>query len=195
MLISDVFEVSSSKRVLKKDWKTSGVPFYRGREVSALSRDGFVDNQLFISEELFAEIGKKYGTPKAGDILITAIGTIGNTYVVKDSDRFYFKDGSILRLSKRVDVDNEYVNLWFQTDVFKNQLAKGNGATVDTLTIEKLSSMDIYLPNISEQHEIVANLKEYIALEKELLAVNAETYNRILQMRAAKFSSVFSVNS
>ena len=169
MKIAEAFEVSSSKRVLKKDWKTFGVPFYRGREITALSREGQVENELFISEELYSELEQKYGVPKAGDILITAIGTIGNTYVVKNSDRFYFKDGSVLRLAKKTDVVDEYVHLWFQSTSFKNQLDKGNGATVDTLTIEKLSSMEIYLPSIREQQEVVSKLNDFLVLEKLML--------------------------
>ncbi|WP_419602631.1 hypothetical protein, partial [Thiolapillus sp.] len=31
--IEDYFSVRSSKRVLQKDWKTHGVPFYRTREL------------------------------------------------------------------------------------------------------------------------------------------------------------------
>jgi type I restriction enzyme S subunit len=79
--IKDFFTVGSSKRVLKSDWKSSGVPFYRGREITLLSKNGFVDNDLFITEEMYSQFEKTYGVPKAGDIMITAIGTIGNTYI------------------------------------------------------------------------------------------------------------------
>ena len=91
-----LFKIGSSKRVLKADWRDKGVPFYRGREITALSKDGYVDNDLFISETHFAELSSKYGVPQAGDILITAIGTIGNTYIVNQNDKFYFKDASVL---------------------------------------------------------------------------------------------------
>ena len=45
--LGELFKVGSSKRVLKSQWKTEGVPFYRGREVTRLSVDGFVNNKLF----------------------------------------------------------------------------------------------------------------------------------------------------
>ena len=94
--LSELYKIGSSKRVLQSQWKTGGVPFYRGREVTRLATDGFVDNELFISEEHFAELSKEYGVPKADDIVITAIGTIGNSHVVRSADRFYFKDASVL---------------------------------------------------------------------------------------------------
>jgi type I restriction enzyme S subunit len=158
--LSALYQIGSSKRVLKSQWKTEGVPFYRGREVTRLAADGFVDNELFISEKHFAELSREYGVPKAGDILITAIGTIGNSHVVRDSDRFYFKDASVLWMKRTADVSSEFINLWLKSSPFFDQLDKGNGATVDTLTIQKLQTVEIDLPELAEQQRIVDILDE-----------------------------------
>jgi type I restriction enzyme S subunit len=181
--LSDLYEIGSSKRVLKSQWKTRGVPFYRGREVTQLAADGFVDNELFISEEHFAELSKEHGAPKADDIVITAIGTIGNSYVVRGSDRFYFKDASVLWMKRTADVDSDFVNLWLKSPSFFEQLDRGNGATVDTLTIQRLKSVEIRLPPLADQHRIVSIIDkafEGIATAK----VNAE---RNLQNARALF--------
>lgn len=158
--LSDLFQIGSSKRVLKSQWKTEGVPFYRGREITRLAADGFVDNELFISEEHYGELAGQYGAPKAGDIVITAIGTIGNSHVVRESDQFYFKDASVLWMKRTADVSSEFINLWLKSPLFFDQLDKGNGATVDTLTIQKLQSVRLHLPTLIEQHRIVAILDE-----------------------------------
>ena len=144
--LGDLFRVGSSKRVLQSQWKSVGVPFFRGREITRLATEGFVDNELFISEDLYAAFAAKYGVPSAGDIMITAIGTIGNSYIVRDADRFYFKDASVLWLKKTAEVSSDFVNLWLKSPLFFDQLDKGNGATVDTLTIQKLQSVVIDLP-------------------------------------------------
>ena len=52
----ELFKVGSAKRVLKSQWKEKGVPFYRGREVTKLSMNGSVDNQLFITKTHFEEL-------------------------------------------------------------------------------------------------------------------------------------------
>jgi type I restriction enzyme S subunit len=156
--LSDLFKIGSSKRVLKAQWQTSGVPFYRGREITKLSQNGFVDNDLFISEKLYAEYATKHGVPTAGDIVITAIGTIGNSYIVRKEDRFYFKDASVLWLKRTSDVESKYVNLWLKSSLMREQLDEGNGATVDTLTIKKLQGLTLELPPIPEQKRIVALL-------------------------------------
>jgi len=161
--LGDVYQIGSSKRVLKSQWKTEGVPFYRGREVTRLAADGFVENELFISEEHFAELSKQYGVPKSGDIVVTAIGTIGNSHIVKASDRFYFKDASILWMKRISDVSSEFINYWLKSPLFYDQLDKGNGATVDTLTIKKLQSVELLMPPLPEQQRIVAVLDKAFA--------------------------------
>ena len=59
--VEDIFDVRSSKRVHKSDWKTNGIPFYRAREVVKLAKYGFVENELFISEKLYKEFTKDKG--------------------------------------------------------------------------------------------------------------------------------------
>jgi type I restriction enzyme S subunit len=153
--------------------------------VSFDAADGFVDNELFISEEHFAELSKEYGVPKAGDIVITAIGTIGNAHVVRECDRFYFKDASVLWMKRTANVSSEFVNLWLKSPVFFDQLDRGNGATVDTLTIQKLQSVEISVPPLAEQQRIVGLLDEAF----EGLATARANAEKNLQNARALFES------
>lgn len=176
--IGDIYTVASSKRVLKSDWKKFGIPFYRGREVTHLSKYGYVENELYITEDMYLEFCKNYGVPSAGDIMITAIGTIGNTYIVKDSDKFYFKDASILWLKKNEAVDTNFINYWFKSDKFFGQLNVGTGATVDTLTIGKMQSLKIKIPSLLIQQDIVKKLDAIFAeIEKAVAATEANIKN------------------
>ncbi len=153
--LEDLFCVGSSKRVLKSEWQTEGIPFYRGREITSLSIYGKVENELFISEDLYEKYVSKYGVPKVDDIMITAIGTIGNSYIVKKNEKFYFKDASVLWLKKISNVNSKFINYWLKSEKFFKQLDRGNGATVDTLTVKKLQSVMPPIPPLSEQKQIV----------------------------------------
>ena len=182
--IEELFNVGSSKRVLKTDWKTSGIPFYRGREITSLCRYGAVDNELYITPEHYDDLKKKYGVPVAGDIMITAIGTIGNTHIVRSADKFYFKDASVLWLSKRAEVDSTFINYWLKSEYFSSQLDANNGATVDTLTIKKLQSVKIDLPPLLVQKAIVAKLDAAFASIEQAIAAaerNAENAKQLFQ--------------
>lgn len=156
--IDELFEVGSSKRVLKSEWKDSGVPFYRGREVTRLALEGQVANELFISESHYAELSARTGVPSPGDIVITAIGTIGNAYIVREGDRFYFKDASVLWMRRTSEVLSDYVRFWIRSSSFHDQLERGNGATVDTLTIGKLQGLLVPNPSSEEQKRAVEEL-------------------------------------
>jgi type I restriction enzyme S subunit len=196
--LSDLFRVGSSKRVLKSDWKDAGVPFYRGREITRLSKTGFADNELFVSEEHFKDLSVKYGVPVPGDIMVTAIGTIGNTYIVNERDRFYFKDASVLWLHKEAEVDSRFIDYWLKSDLFFDQLDRGNGATVDTLTIEKLSNVKLLLPSLDKQRKVVEKLDAAFAdidLLEGNLGMGDEKANQLLQsLLSSAFSSTTGQN-
>ncbi len=176
--ISDLYKVASSKRVLKSDWKSEGIPFYRGREITTLSKSGHVENELYITEEMYKDFSSNYGVPVANDIMVTAIGTIGNTFIVRESDKFYFKDASVLWLKKVKDVNSNFVNYWFKSSHFKNQLEVGLGATVDTLTIGKVQSLKISVPPISVQDKLVSKLDVIFSeLDKAIKSAEANAKN------------------
>jgi len=170
--LCDLFLIKSSKRVLRSQWRKSGVPFYRGREISALAKDGSVDNELFIDECLYKELSQKHGTPSVGDILVTAIGTIGNAYLVREDQRFYFKDASVLWLENFGEAVADFIIYWFQSSLFMSQLDVGNGTTVDSLTISSLKSCGLSLPPLPEQKriaEILSSVDAFIQSQKQII--------------------------
>lgn len=180
--LGDVCEIGSSKRVFESEWKTEGIPFYRAREIVKLAENGFVDNELFISEEMFLEYSKKYGHPQKGDLMITGVGTLGICYRVKRNDRFYFKDGNIIWLKNFLkNVDSQFVEHLYKSDFLKEQIAAGaNGGTVGTYTITNAKNTTIPLPPLEIQEQIVAELNCYqniIAGAKQIIANWKPTIN------------------
>ena len=156
--LEDLFDIGSSKRVYESQWRNAGVPFYRAREIVKLSRDGFVDNELFIDEELYKEYANKYGTPKCGDIMVTGVGTLGVCYIVKKNDKFYFKDGNILWFKSKEGTNPFYVNYAFKSNYLRQQIDNCNGATVGTFTIVRAKKTTIPVPPLAEQERIVEEL-------------------------------------
>jgi type I restriction enzyme S subunit len=179
--LGDLFEITSSKRVFESDWKTEGVPFYRAREIVKLAQQHFVDNELFISEDMFKRYSSKYGIPVEGDIMVTGVGTLGICYVVQKTDRFYFKDGNIIWLKKKTEMDSRFVEYAFRSDFLRKQIDDSVGATVGTFTIIKAKNTLIPVPPLPEQHRIVHLLDK--AFERIATAkVNAE--KNLLNARA-----------
>ena len=160
--------ITSSKRVFQNDWKNEGVPFYRARDIVSLNK-GLSVSDLYISEEMYKEYSQKYGVPKKGDILLTGVGTIGESYVVKENDKFYFKDGNIIWLKKSCNVNSMYLKKYFESNFFKSQVYQSaKGATVLTLTIEHAKEILIPIPPLEQQKKIVDKIEECFKLIEQL---------------------------
>lgn len=159
--LGEVCEIGSSKRVFESEWKTEGVPFYRAREIVKLAENGFVNNELFISEKMFSEYSKKYGQPREGDLMVTGVGTLGICYRVKNGDRFYFKDGNIIWLNNFASkVDSRFIEQLYKTDFVKDQIMAGAiGGTVGTYTITNAKNTIVPIPPIAIQKQIVAKIE------------------------------------
>jgi type I restriction enzyme S subunit len=123
--------------------------------------------------------------------MITAIGTIGNSYVVKEADRFYFKDASVIWLDKQTEIISSYVQYWIRSSRFRDQLNAGNGATVDTLTIDGLSKMQIPVPSLEEQKRIVARLDSMQAKTSEMVTAYDAKLTAAKNLRQSILESAF----
>ncbi|MFS0662129.1 restriction endonuclease subunit S [Niallia alba] len=158
---SDVFNVRSASRIHKTDWKPTGIPFLRGRELVQLSKRDSFDAEIFIDEELYEKFKEKTGIPLKDDLLISAVGTIGKVYIVKESDKFYYKDAYILCLENYGDLFSKYIRYMLESAFLQNQIKKDAMATtVAQLTISKAKSLVMPLPPLEEQKRIVAKIEE-----------------------------------
>ncbi len=153
--LGELYEITSSKRVFQSDWKSEGIPFYRAREIVKLSDHGVVDNDLFISREMFKTFQAKYGVPKINDLLVTGVGTIGILYRVKDEKEFYFKDGNIIWFKDKGLVSSNYIEQLFKTAYIKKQILGSSPiTTVATYTIDSAKKTNVLLPSRLEQAAI-----------------------------------------
>ena len=160
--LGDLCKISSAKRVLQQDWKDSGIPFYRAREIAQLSNNEKVKDDLFITPELYNELKSKYGVPSFGDLMISAVGTIGKIYIVKETDCFYYKDASVICFSKKEkNINSKFLKLCLESSFLQNQIySQSTGTTVDTITINKAQEYLFPLPSIKEQSRIVSKIEE-----------------------------------
>lgn len=181
--LDDVFEIGSSKRVFESQWTDSGVPFYRAREIVKLSKGENIDSPIFISEELYHEYSRKYGVPAEGDMMVTAVGTLGVCYLVKNTDRFYFKDGNTLWFKSRGLCETRFIKDEFATDFIVNQIkGNANAAVVGTYTITNAKKTRVILPPLSLQQEYVRKV-QHIDKQKELIAKSIKETETLFNSR------------
>ena len=179
-----VGNITSVKRIHAEDWRDSGIPFYRAREIVALYNKEPI-SPLFIDEELYENFSAVSGKIQPGDLLVTGVGTIGVPYLVKHGDKFYFKDGNIIWIQNNGNIDGPFLYALYGTPDLMNQLIIMSGkGTVHTYTIENAKKTVIPVPCLEEQRliaDFLSDFDEAIAAAKKELELWKELKKGLLQ--------------
>lgn len=150
--LGDVAELTSSKRVYLTDYVNEGIPFYRGKEITELKKNVTPSEVLYISTEAYNRFKEQFGAPRKNDILITAVGTLGNIYRIRDDVEFYFKDGNLIWL-KNIKIDSTFLEILLESSIA--EITKSSiGSTQRALTIIALKKLNLLLPCLEEQKKI-----------------------------------------
>ena len=191
--LGTAIEVTSSKRIHVTDYVSDGIPFFRSKEIGELQRGQRISTEICISHEHFNKLKNLPGFPRTGDLMLTSVGSIGNTWICDGRD-FYYKDGNITKLSGLGQINMRYLQDFIASDLFKVQVTDTvSGTAYNALTIIKLNDISFPLPPLPEQSRIVtrvttlrrlcADLRQRLAerqsvqarLAEALVANNAQT--------------------
>ena len=163
--MGDCCEITSSKRIFFSEYVESGIPFYRSKEIIEKGKGEEISHPLYISKEKYDEIKGKYGVPQKGDLLLTAVGSLGIPFVVKDDTPFYFKDGNLVWLKHFQDIDPIFLYYWIKSENGYNALYNiAIGSAQKALTIAAIKGYEIPLPPLQTQHRIATILSRYDSL-------------------------------
>jgi type I restriction enzyme M protein len=181
--LGEVCEITSSKRVFQEEYVSNGIPFYRTKELVELSQGKEISLELFISKDRYNEIKASYSVPQKNDILLSAVGTIGVSWIVSDDRPFYFKDGNILWIKNFKNALPSYIKSVLDENIANNLPLLINGAAYNALTIIKLKKLTIPLPPIEVQQKIVAEIeaeRRVIDGCRELIKTYEEKIQRVI---------------
>ncbi len=160
--LSTLCDVGSSKRIYQSELTENGIPFLRISDLNERIDGEYNEPQLFIPNERFDELKSNGLVPSAGDILVTARGTLGRCYIIKAEDNFYFQDGMISWLSDiSENITNLYISELFATTGVQKQIANLQaGSTVAYLSIAMLKKLDIMMPPKALQQQFAAFVEQ-----------------------------------
>jgi type I restriction enzyme M protein len=183
--LGEIADITSSKRIFQEEYVNEGIPFYRTKEIVELNQDQPISLELFISEKRYGEISEKFDIPRKGDILLSAVGTIGISWVVSDDRKFYFKDGNLLWIKNIRNAEPDYLKMALDF-ILPTELNKMTyGAAYKALTIIKLKELKIPIPPIDVQNQIIKSIDH----EKNLVTSNKmliEIYEQKIKDRIAE---------
>jgi len=151
----------------------SGYPIIRGSNLS-IGLDDFKDSDfVFVPEPIFQKLSRS--ECRAGDIIFTKKGTLGQTGLISTKHRFekYLLSSNQMRL--RVDPYKalpEYVYYYVSSQKAINKLIQDSECTgVPKINLAYLKSFPISLPSLSKQKDIIyilGNLNRKITLNRQI---------------------------
>ncbi len=189
--LEELGTITSSKRIFKDEYVETGIPFFRTKEIKELANGLEITTELFITESRYNEIKSGFGVPKKGDILLTAIGTIGEIWVVDGKNDFYFKDGNVLWLKNFNSVNTQFLKYVLLS--FVESLKKmSHGSAYSALPIQRLNAHQIFLPTLEEQAQIVNTLDELLDLSRQLEAIYRQKLTALEDLKKSLLHQAFS---
>ena len=141
---------------------------------------------MFISTERYHQILSKFDVPKKGDILMSAVGTIGVMWTVDTEDPFYFKDGNLawLKTSNVKTLNSIFLRMTLTHLIGFEKEKLAQGGSYNALTISKLKEFKTNLPPIKLQNQFAEKV-QIIESQKqqaqEALQKSEDLFNSLLQ--------------
>lgn len=174
--LGDLGEVAMCKRIYKDQTSDSGdVPFFKIGTFGGKP-------DAYISNELFEEYRSKFPFPDAGDVLISAAGTIGRT-VVYNGERAYYQDSNIVWLKHGDEINNLFFLQFLKVKDWKNL----EGSTLKRLYNKDILETPIALPETAEQNAVGSFFRDI----DSLIALQQRKYERLQHLKQALLRKMF----
>jgi type I restriction enzyme S subunit len=170
----------------------SGVPHLTAKHV----RKGrlMFDGCTFVSEEGYAQTSRRYA-PQAGDVVITCVGTIGETAVVPEGVRFS-ADRNLAAVRLQDDQNHmtpQYLQMVLSSPSYRQLLAAASGSTAQPhLYLRDLRALKVPVPALYDQQEMVREAELALSLADALGTTVERSLHRSAQLRRSVLQRAFS---
>lgn len=144
-----------------------GVPYITSKNI----KNGKInfENVNYISEKDYLSISSNR-TIKKNDLLITMIGTIGETAFVEEDIKFYGQNMYLIRLNEKV-INRKFFNYYLTSEKIKNSLvSRKNTSSQGYIKAGSIENLLLPVPPLEVQCEIVHILDDFTLLSAELSA-------------------------
>jgi len=120
-----------------------------------------IDKVRYISETDFITENRRTGV-KPGDVLLTIVGTIGRCLVITDSMPEFTLQRSVAVLKPLDNINSNFLSYLLQSNHIHNLLnSEAKGVAQKGIYLKDLKDINLPLPPLSVQEEIVAEIDSY----------------------------------
>jgi len=160
-ILSEVSDIYDSLHATPK-YSAEGYPMIRVADV----KGGYVDYSkvLRVNAENFKKFTKKY-KPKFGDIVISRVGSYGNTCLLDEKEVCLGQNTSIIHPK----INGKYLYYYLNSDYVEGYIDNNvKGAGYKSLSLANVKSIPILVPNAEEQERIVSILDKFDKLTNDI---------------------------
>ena len=200
--IPESWKVVRLEEIVKESIK-DGVhqtPTYVEDGVSFITAKDIVGNKISFAECAYISLEEhetliKRVKPEIGDVLLTKVGTIGNVALVDVSQEFSIFVQVALIKPKSDIIDSGFLLYVLQSEKGQTEInRKSAQSTMRFIGVQKISTVCIPFPSLSEQAEIAEILqafdKKITALEQEIARLNELFHAMLGELMTGKRSAV-----
>lgn len=106
---------------------------------------------------------------KSGDIVISRSGSIGFNYVIKDLPEPTVYASYLIRFRPVSLICNDFLGLFLKSNYYWEQIyANASGNAMQNINAQKLSLLNVILPPLAEQQEIVRVVESHLKLVDQI---------------------------
>jgi len=154
-------------------------------------QDGFitVSNVDYVGEEEYQKLRKRCD-PNKGDLLISCSGSVGRVCLVDNDDMYVMVRSAALVRTIEDFVNEKYLMYFLQSPDSQKNIEESSKSTAQSnLFLGPIKDLEIALPSIEEQSEIVRRVEELFAFAdtiEQKAAAALERVNNLTQSILAK---------
>ncbi len=174
--LGEIGSIQTCKRIFKEQTSESGeIPFYKNGTIG-LKADAY------ISKELFEEYKNLYPFPEVGDILISAVGSIGRTAEYMGEDE-YFQDSNVVWLKTDNNINKKFLKVSYQ--VIKWLI---EGSTVKHLYNDNILKSEICMPNSQKEQKKIGT---YFSILDNLITLQQRKCDELKEVKRFMLQNMF----
>lgn len=144
----------------------------------------------YITHEKFLEL--QSNEVKAGDIIISCSGTIGEVYKLPENCEKGIINQALMRVRLFNNVIERFFILYFSEILKSSVEIQANGTAIKNIPPFKImKAMPVILPTISEQQEIIVILDNLLEKEQRLVDMAKQNLSQISLMKRSILENAF----
>ena len=182
--LGDVCNIRGGYAFKSDLFSDKGIPVVR---ISNITESGLEIDDRICFEEAFWEKNKNYRV-NYNDILVAMSGaTVGKSCVNKNDDKLLLNQ-RVASISAGDSVENEYVYYFISSPAFTNYVLEQSVVCAQpNISIKQLSDIDLRIPTLKEQSEIV----KILVKTDELICVRKKQLSKLDELVKDRFVELF----